>query len=94
MEYCAGWLSHCQVANWIGMMVDQSVGMVIVGHQENIQWLLSKVEHGWQLEETIMIKQRWIDSHLREGWIWSWDVGVMIILVIKGGCLQSLVVVV
>ncbi len=48
MEY-SGWWRHCQVANLIGM-VHQSVGMEIVGHQENIQWLQSWVEHGWQLE--------------------------------------------
>jgi hypothetical protein len=40
----------------------------------------------------IMIKQRWIDGRLREGWIGPWDVGLMIILVIKGGCLEGLVV--
>jgi hypothetical protein len=31
-------------------MVDQSVGMEIVGHQENIQWLQNWVVRGWQLE--------------------------------------------
>jgi hypothetical protein len=31
-------------------MVDQSVGMEIVGHQEIIQWLHNWVEHGWQWE--------------------------------------------
>ncbi len=46
---CNGWWRHCQVANLIGM-VDQSVGMEIVGHQGNIQWLQSWVVHGWQLE--------------------------------------------
>jgi hypothetical protein len=30
-------------------MVDQSIGMENVGHWENIQWLQSWVEHGWQL---------------------------------------------
>jgi hypothetical protein len=31
-------------------IVNQSVGMEIVGHQENIQWLQHWVEHGWQWE--------------------------------------------
>jgi hypothetical protein len=30
-------------------MVDQSVGMGIVDHQESIQWLQNWVEHGWQM---------------------------------------------
>ena len=48
MEYSVWW-RHCRVANLKGR-VGQSVGMEIMGHQENIQWLQSWVEHGWQLE--------------------------------------------
>ncbi len=39
---------HSVVPLLIGM-VDQSVGMGIVDHQESIQWLQNWVEHGWQL---------------------------------------------
>ena len=51
MEH-SGWWRHCQGAN-LTELVDQNVGMVIVGHQGSILLLQSWEEHGWQLVDSL-----------------------------------------
>ena len=51
MGYSGLW-RHCQGAN-LTELVDQNVGMVIVGHQESILLLQSWEEHDWQLVDSL-----------------------------------------
>ena len=64
-------------------------------------WIIRKIfsgsRIGWSMVgswQVVMIKKRWIDSHLRKRRIGPWGIGMIIIQVIKRGGLESLVVVV